>query len=180
MAQILLISGSPTAPSKSAALLDYSSKALVELGLSCATVGVLDFPAEDLIQARYNSAVFESFKAQVAEASGIIIATPIYKASYTGSLKALLDILPQTALRGKTLLPIATGGTMAHLLAIEYAFKPLLAVLGASDIQQGVYIVDNQFHYREEGGFTLDDDLQQRFDDSLKRLATTVKALPAK
>ncbi|WP_437719533.1 NAD(P)H-dependent oxidoreductase [Sorangium sp. So ce448] len=50
-------------------------------------------------------------------AAGVVIATPIYKASYTGALKAFLDLLPQFGLAGKAALPLATGGTLAHVLA---------------------------------------------------------------
>ncbi|MDB6078233.1 MAG: reductase [Akkermansiaceae bacterium] len=176
MSEILLISGSPTAPSKSAALLSYSADFLRERGITVKSVSVRDFPAEDLIQANYASPAFTEFKADIERVAAIVVATPIYKAAYTGSLKALLDILPQGALRGKTILPLATGGTHAHQLAIDYALKPVLAVLGASDIQQGVYIVDNQFQTLP-GGFKLDAELQTRLDDSLERLYRTVEAL---
>lgn len=176
MSQVLLISGSPTAPSRSSHLLHYAARVLEEKGLEPILVSVRDFPAEDLIAARYDSPAFSEFQSRVAAAAGLVVATPVYKASYSGSLKALLDILPQTALSGKTILPVATGGSLAHLLAIDYAIKPLLAVLGASDIQQGVYVTDAQFQYAEEG-FTLDPELQRRLDDSLERLAVTVKVL---
>jgi FMN reductase len=175
MSDILLISGSPSAPSKSVALLGFAADFLRSRGLSVSSVSVLDFPAEDLIQANYASPAFTVFRAQIEAASALVVATPIYKAAYTGSLKALLDILPQGALRGKTILPLATGGTPAHQLAIDYALKPVLAVLGASDIQQGVYIVDTQFRYHEEG-FELDPELQARLDESLERLYQTVEA----
>ena len=170
MPNILLISGSPTEKSKSTLLLEYASKELTRLGATTTTVSVRDFPAEDLIQAKYDSPAFEPFKASVANADAIIITTPIYKASYTGSLKALLDILPQKALARKTIFPLATGGTIAHLLAIEYALNPVLSVLGAGDILQGVFIVDSQFHYTEES-FTLDAEIAQRFDEALKLLS---------
>jgi FMN reductase len=177
--QILLISGSPTSPSKSSALLDYASAYIRKQGLATTTASVRDFPAEDLIHAKYDSPAFDGFKERIASASGLIVATPIYKASYTGSLKALLDILPPTSLRGKTILPLATGGSPAHLLAIDYALKPVLAVLGASDIQQGVYVADAQFQYTD-GGFTLEQDLQARFEEGLERLVQTVKSVHTK
>jgi SsuE family FMN reductase len=74
---------------------------------------------------------------QIEAAAALIVSTPIYKAAYTGALKALLDILPPAALDGKVVLPIATGGSFAHLLAIEYALKPVLSALGATDLLQG-------------------------------------------
>ncbi|GAA3495112.1 hypothetical protein GCM10019016_022120 [Streptomyces prasinosporus] len=44
------------------------------------------------------------------QADGVVIGTPVYKAAYSGLLTALLDLLPQYALTGKTVLPLATGG----------------------------------------------------------------------
>lgn len=174
MPDVLLLSGSPTAKSKSASLLEYAGGLLRAQGLSSSTFSVRDFPAEDLIQARYDSASFNDLKALLEDARALIIGTPIYKASFTGSLKALLDILPQSALRGKTVLPIATGGTLAHLLAIDYSLKPVLAALGATDLRQGVYVVDSQFQYAGNG-FVLEDEAQERLDASLRQLAGFVK-----
>jgi FMN reductase len=177
MPNIVLICGSPTRGSKSIALLQHASRFLLGKGFTTTEVSVLDFPAEDLIQARYESPVFADFQKCVAQAVGLVVATPIYKASYTGSLKTLLDILPQNALRGKTILPLATGGSLAHLLAIDYAMKPLFSVLGASDIHQGVFAVDSHFK-QNATGIILDQELQVRFDESLARLAATVRLAP--
>src|SRR5918912_82296 len=47
------------------------------------------------------------------------------KAAYTGLLKAFLDLLPQYALGGKTVLPLVTGGTPAHVLTVDYALRPV-------------------------------------------------------
>ena len=63
MSDILLISGSPTAPSKSAALLDHAQKIIQGRGLTATTISVRDFPAEDLIQAKYDSPAFKEFQA---------------------------------------------------------------------------------------------------------------------
>lgn len=175
MSDVLLISGSPALKSRSSHLLAFAASTLDAWNVSNETVSILDFPAEDLIQARYESESFAAFKAKVETARAIIIATPIYKGSFTGGLKALLDILPQNSLRGKTIVPIATAGTQAHLLAIDYSLKPVLSVLGATDLRQGVFVVDTQFHYTDTG-FRLDDHVQERFDTSLGRLAVTLKA----
>jgi len=104
------------------------------------------------------------------------VATPVYKAAYTGALKALLDILPPQALRGKTVLPIATGGSPAHLLVLDYALKPVLGALGASDILQGVYAIDGQLQLDKEGYQFIDMEIRERFDRELDSLATKVKA----
>jgi FMN reductase len=65
----------------------------------------------------------------------------VYKAAYTGLLKSFLDLLPQYALAGKTVLPLVTGGTPAHVLAIDYALCPVLASMGAH-VGQGYFLLD--------------------------------------
>jgi FMN reductase len=104
------------------------------------------------------------------------VATPVYKAAYTGALKALLDILPPQALRNKTVLPIATGGSPAHLLVLDYALKPVLGALGASDILQGVYVTDGQLQLGKKGYLFIDLEIRERFDRELESLSTKVKA----
>jgi len=176
MSDILLISGSPSTPSRSGALLEYAVERLGAEGLSTELVSVRDYPAEDLILGKYDSPAFDRTKRLVAEAHGLIVATPVYKAAYTGALKALLDILPPQALRGKTVLPIATGGSPAHLLVLDYALKPVLGALGASDILQGVYAIDGQLQLDKEGYQFIDMEIRERFDRELDSLATKVKA----
>lgn len=174
MTRVLLINGSPTSLSRSAALLDHSRAALEAAGIEVRHTSILDFPAEDLVQARYSSDSFAAFIAEVAAASGIIVSTPIYKASFSGGLKALLDILPQEALLGKAILPLASAGTISHLLSIDYALKPVLSVLGARDIEQGVFAVDDQFD-KSDGGYTLTAELVERLDRNLGYLISRIR-----
>ena len=94
--------------------------------------------------------------ASVHAADVVVVATPIYKAAYSGLLKTFLDLLPQDALRGKTVLPLATGGSAAHLLALDYALKPVLAALGARDILDGVFATDAQLVRAEAGRLRAD------------------------
>ncbi len=69
----------------------------------------------------------------------VVVATPVYKAAYTGLLKAFLDVLPRQTLLDKTVFPIAPGGSLAHLLTIDFAFKPVLSALGAQHVLNGLY-----------------------------------------
>jgi len=171
MSNILLISGSPSLSSRSAAILDYIRVRLAGKGFEAKIISVRDFPAEDLLFGKYDSPAFDEIKKLVAEAGGIVVSTPIYKASYAGALKALLDILPQSALRGKTVLPIATGGSPAHLLAIDYALKPVLSVLGATDLLQGVYVIDKQVAIDSEGRLVFgDEEVRERLHGAVDQL----------
>ena len=104
----------------------------------------------------------------------MLISTPVYKASFAGGLKAVLDLLDEKALAGKVVLPIATGGSPAHLLALEYGLKPVLSALGARHILAGVYATDKQVRVDEAGQPHIDDDVRQRLEDSGRPAVRTI------
>ncbi|HCJ1950955.1 TPA: NAD(P)H-dependent oxidoreductase [Klebsiella pneumoniae] len=71
------------------------------------------------------------------------------------------------ALQGKIVLPLATGGTIAHMLAVDYALKPVLNALKAQEILHGVFADDSQVtDYQHKPQFTAN--LQRRLDDALE------------
>ena len=76
---------------------------------------------EALLRSATDDPVLAKVMEAVGSAHGIMIATPIYKVGYSGILKCFLDILPQFAMAGKAILPIGTGGSVAHVLALDYA-----------------------------------------------------------
>ncbi|MBC5795628.1 NADPH-dependent FMN reductase [Sphaerospermopsis sp. LEGE 00249] len=166
MTNILAIAGSPSHPSRTYGILEYATQ-IVSQQLETDIISVRDLPAEDLVFGRYNSPALEKPKALLEKASGVIIATPIYKAAYTGVLKSFLDLLPQKALKDKVILPLATGGTIAHLLSIEYALKPVLGELGARHILSTVYAVDKQIQIQADGSLQLDEEIDQRLQEVL-------------
>ncbi|MEM8809383.1 MAG: NADPH-dependent FMN reductase [Cyanobacteria bacterium P01_G01_bin.38] len=178
MHDILAIAGSPSRSSRSSAVLAHSKTVLEAQGLRVKTFTMRDIKPEDLVFANFESLELKKFIGLVEAAKGIMVATPVYKATYTGILKALLDLLPQQAFSDKTIFPIATGGTLTHLLSIEYSMKPLFAVLGATHIQQGVFIVDAQMQRLDEGGIRLDDDIETRLQDALSTFAIAIKTQP--
>ena len=139
------ISGSPTDPSRSTVLLRHALKAMASSGAELDEVSVRDLPALALQQAEFANADVAHALAQVARADVVLVSTPIYKAAYSGLLKSFLDLLPQDGLRGKVVLPLATGGSSAHLLALDYALKPVLGALGARHILDAVFATDDQF-----------------------------------
>ena len=175
MADVVLISGSPSAASKSTAILEFAIQQLSEQGLTSQLINVRDFPAQDLILAKYDSPAFDEAKKQVADAAGVIVATPVYKAAYSGGLKTFLDILPQYAFRGKTLLPIANGGSPGHQLAIDYALKPVLSAMAATDLLQGVYAVDAQFSVGPDGKPTFNDEIRERLRAAIAHLVANIR-----
>jgi FMN reductase len=68
----------------------------------------------------------------LAGAAVAVVATPVYKASYTGLLKAFLDRYPTGALRGVLAVPVVVSASPAHSFVAEHLLRPLLVELGAS------------------------------------------------
>ncbi|HTH94425.1 MAG TPA: NAD(P)H-dependent oxidoreductase, partial [Rhodocyclaceae bacterium] len=113
---VVTIAGSPGANSKSTALLDLATQRLHSEGFRTHNIAVRELPAAELLAADTKNSAIADALAAIDAASIVIIATPVYKASYSGLLKTFIDLLPQFGLRGKAVLPIATGGSSAHLL----------------------------------------------------------------
>src|SRR5277367_3985102 len=118
---VLAISGSPSSKSRTALVARHVLDLLRTENLETRFLSVKDLPAEALLRGNTSESQIAEALAAVEKASGIIFATPIFKAAYSGLLKCMLDILPQFALAGKAILPIATGGSVAHVLALVTA-----------------------------------------------------------
>lgn len=80
----------------------------------------------------------EALLERVASAPVVVIASPTYKATYTGLLKAFLDRYGSDALRAVTAVPVLTIGAPTHALAVEVGLRPLLVELGASVPTRGL------------------------------------------
>lgn len=172
MSEIVIIAGSPSSQSRTSALLEYVRSILCSHRLTVSVISVRDFKAEDLLFAQFDSPAVRQACQQIAEARAVIIGTPIYKAAYTGALKTLLDLLPQNGLKDKVVLPIATGGSPGHLLAIDYALKPVLSALGAQHILQGIYVLDKQIlQYGADITLSIDREIDARLLRSLEDVA---------
>ncbi|MEB2278795.1 NADPH-dependent FMN reductase [Lysinibacillus xylanilyticus] len=174
MTKAVIINGTNSRNSRVTAIHEKVENYLKAQGIAVHTNYVHELPAEDLIKANFASEVIVSENKQVEEADIIILLTPIYKASYTGILKTYLDLLPQKALLGKIILPIAVGGSIGHLLALEYALKPVLAVLGATTIAHSVYIIDKQIIRLEDGSFAIEEEAINRLDVELTQFQQIV------
>ncbi|MFJ9547050.1 NADPH-dependent FMN reductase [Streptomyces erythrochromogenes] len=184
MPKLLALTGSPSAHSRTDVVADHALRHLTRShhGFETARLAVRELPAADLLAARRGEPEIRRALEAVAEADGLIIATPVYKASYTGLLKAFLDLLPQDGLAGKTVLPLATGGSLAHVLTIDYALRPVLAALGARHVTAGRFVLDSTVE-RGSGPDRLrpeaELDLLQAVDEFAEALRTAVPSTAA-
>ncbi|MET1029938.1 NADPH-dependent FMN reductase [Domibacillus tundrae] len=168
MTNAVIIYGGNSKQSRLKGILDKAESYFNNEGIVSDTIFVHDLPADDLIFANFNSELILKANEQVANADIVVVLTPVYKAAYTGILKTYLDLLPQKGLEGKTVLPLVLGGSFGHLLAIDYALKPVLSALGATNILSGAYVLDTQVEKTEERGYVLAPEITERLDRVLQ------------
>ncbi|RIJ66912.1 NADPH-dependent FMN reductase [Rummeliibacillus sp. POC4] len=169
MTKTVIINGANARTSRVNAIQHYIQESLEEVE----AIEVFALPTEDLISANFASEAIREANAKVEQAYVVVVLTPVYKAAYSGILKTYLDLIPQKGFEEKHIIPIAVGGTPHHLLAIDYAIKPVLTALGATSISHGVFIIDKQIE-RTKQGFTIEEDIQTRIEQQLIRNKVTV------
>src|SRR3954470_2512954 len=175
MTSTLIITGSPSGTSRTARLAALVGARLSKLGRDSSLLDVRSLPAEDLLHGRAGAPAIAAALERVASATGIVIATPVYKAAYSGLLKTFLDLLPQFGLRDKVVLPLATGGTLAHVLAIDYALRPVLSSLDPLHIVPGLFILDKQLVVQADGNIEIDADLSTKLDHAIASFCSGLK-----
>jgi FMN reductase len=89
--------------------------------------------------------------AAIEAAKALIVATPVYRGSLTGSLKNLLDLTPVPALQGKVVGLVAMGASDHHFLGAERHLRDVLAFFGAVAMPVAVYLNNRDFEDGEPG-----------------------------
>ncbi|WP_116136520.1 NADPH-dependent FMN reductase [Trinickia diaoshuihuensis] len=174
---ILAISGSPSPDSRTQLVLSHVLSLLSQRGQTTDLLVLPTLSSEALLRADTTEPSIENALAKVAGARVIIVGTPIYKAAYTGLLKAFLDLLPQDGFDGKIALPLATGGSLAHLLALDYALRPVLQALGTEAVLPSVFALDREVTRRPEGGAVFEEPLRGRLAAAAQGVASFAERL---
>ena len=82
---------------------------------------------------------------EIAAADAVLMASPVYRGSYTGALKNLLDLTPVDALRNKPVGIVAMGATLHHYLGVDAQLRAVLAWFGALVLPTSVYLESAHF-----------------------------------
>ncbi len=141
---IVAIVGNPRAESRTHHLARTLSAALHEAWPGSTVAGEVDLAAlaERVLVASDVEA--EEAVARVLSADVLVLASPTYKGTYSGLLKAFLDRVGHRALVGKSAVPILLGGAPDHSLAIDVHFTPLLLELGALVPVRGLFVLESE------------------------------------
>jgi FMN reductase len=135
---VVALNGNPRASSRTAALTRHVAMEIAGHvdGLERARLVEIDLatpqePGEDRV-------------ATLRGATIAVIASPTYKATYTGLLKTLLDRVPHDGLAGVIAIPMMVAGDRVHALAVELHLRPVLVELGAITATRGLFFEESQ------------------------------------
>jgi FMN reductase len=173
--QVVAVSGSLNHPSKTTVLVEEIVAALgralpiethlitlTQLGPSLAgalTRAELPRAAEDELQ-------------RIEAADILVVASPVYRASFTGLFKHLFDFVDQYALVDTPVLLAASGGSERHALIIEHQFRPLFAFFQALTLPVGIYAHDSDFvDYR-----LTNESLRARIDKAVAKAVPVIRS----
>ncbi|MFZ6862866.1 NADPH-dependent FMN reductase [Undibacterium sp. Ji67W] len=177
---ILLLSGSPSTPSRSGRLLHEIGHRLNALGQQTVSIHVRDLPPQALMHADFSDPELQAAQQLLKQADAVVVATPIYKAAYSGLLKIFLDILPQEGLAEKIVLPLAVGGGQSHMLALDYGLRPILQALGAQQVLNSIYATEAQVVWNEASGLQIASEIDSRVQHGVESLIDSLQCKAAR
>jgi len=113
---------------------------------------------------------------RIESADLLVVASPVYRASFTGLFKHLFDFVGQYALVDTPVLLVATGGSDRHALIIEHQFRPLFGFFQALTLPIGVYANNSDFESAATGAYTVSSlQLHERIDLAVARALPLVR-----
>lgn len=167
--RIVGISGNVKAPSRTSALVASVLRG-IESRFGTAT------PHIDLADSA--PAIFRALRSDQLDGEGLeivraveaadvlVVGSPVYRASYSGALKHLFDLVHFESLIGKPVILAATGGTPLHGLMIDHQLRPLFAFFKALTLPTSVYALENDF-----AGYSISNpDIRNRISATLREL----------
>ncbi|GAB3212710.1 NADPH-dependent FMN reductase [Marinactinospora thermotolerans] len=148
---LTVLVGNPRPGSRTSAVALSAARAVIRAALPPGEPDVVDLAGlAPLLLAPRPPAVVADAVDRVLAADVLLVASPTYKATYTGLLKVFLDRIDTGALRGTVALPLLLTGSPAHTLAVEVHLRPLLVELGATVPTPGLAVSQGDLPRLEE------------------------------
>ncbi|MCZ0914450.1 FMN reductase [Gordonia amicalis] len=108
----------------------------------------------------------------VESADALIVASPVFNASYSGLFKMFFDLVDVDAMSGKPVLIAATGGSPRHSMVLDHALRPLFSYLRTVIVPTGVYAASEDWAGAESAG---DGGLSGRIDRAASEFAELIR-----
>jgi FMN reductase len=173
--RVVAVSGSLTAPSRTTALVEAIAEAfgrVVPVESHLITLHDLGPHLGGALTRKQLPQVAEDELQRIENADLLVVASPVYRASFTGLFKYLFDFVDQYALVDTPVLLAATGGSERHALIIEHQLRPLFGFFQSLALPVGVYAHDSDFtDYK-----ISDEGLADRIDKAVSRALPLVRS----
>jgi FMN reductase len=173
--RVVAVSGSLTAPSRTTALVEAITEAFgraLPIEAHLITLNDLGPHLAGALTRKQLPAEAERELQRIENADLLVVATPVYRASFTGLFKHLFDFVDQYALVDTPVLLAATGGSERHALIIEHQLRPLFGFFQSLALPVGVYAHDSDFtDYK-----IANEQLHERIEKAIARALPLVKS----
>lgn len=158
--RVVAVNGGLSEPSSTRVLIDRMvaavSDALGDRGVAV-EVAVIDLRDLAVDLGRSMAVGFASGEARAAldaveSADALVVASPVFNASYSGLFKMFFDLVDVDAMAGKPVLVAATGGSPRHSMVLDHALRPLFSYLRTLVVPTGVYAASEDWAGIEPAG----------------------------
>ncbi len=173
--RLVAVSGSLTAPSRTSALVEAIAEAfgrVIPVESHIITLNELGPHLAGALTRKELPDAAEQELQRIENADLLIVATPVYRASFTGLFKHLFDFVDQYALVDTPVLLAATGGSERHALIIEHQLRPLFGFFQSLALPVGVYAHDSDF----TDYAISNEQLTERIDKAITRALPLVRS----
>jgi FMN reductase len=175
--KVTAVSGSPKVPSRTTAIIhELTSRLGKKIKIDLHLIELSEI-GEELGTASYNR-IPDSLKQHIdaiEQTDLLIVATPVYRASYTGLFKHLFDLVHQESLFDIPVLLAATGGSERHALVLDHQLRPLFSFFQALTLPIGVYATEADFENYKVSNPAID----ARIDLAVERALPLLKSREA-
>lgn len=175
--KVTAVSGSPKVPSRTTAIIhELTSRLGKKINIDLHLIELSEI-GEELGAASYNR-IPDTLKQHIdaiEQADLLIVATPVYRASYTGLFKHLFDLVHQESLFDIPVLLAATGGSERHALVLDHQLRPLFSFFQALTLPIGVYATESDFENYKVSNPAID----ARIDLAVERALPLLKSREA-
>lgn len=141
---LVALSASPNDPSRSSRLLNGVITRLEAAAVVVHRFSLANFEPHAVLHGHVEHPTVANFIARVTEGQGLLLTTPVYKASYSGALKSIVDLLPSTSLEGKVAFGIATARRRADLEATANSYAQLFTFFNVRQVIATAAFLDEE------------------------------------
>ena len=181
--RILGLSGNVKRPSRTAVLVEaIVAAAASRLGFAGQTIELVE-AAPVLFKALRSDQLDAEGRAivdAVEAADVLVVGSPVYRASYTGALKHLFDLVDYRALTGKRVILAATGGTPLHGLMTEHQLRPLFGFFNALTLPTAIYATETDFDEYQITNPTVHERIERTVSELVQALPLASQAATAR